>query len=85
MHLRTGGDYVEFVLEHARHRGDFQGGITGGDKWRPVNKEKASAFLSTQEPNYLASGNIKQKLMSTTKVVKKIEKLQGTEDAPLVV
>ena len=31
MHLRTGGDYVEFVLEHARHRGDFQGGITGGD------------------------------------------------------
>ena len=63
MHLRTGGDYVEFVLEHARHRGDFQGEITGGDKWRPVNKEKASAFLSTQEPNYLASGNIKQKLM----------------------
>ena len=63
----------------------FAGGLTGGDKWRPVNKEKASAFLSTQEPNYLAGGNIKQKLMSTTKVVKEIEKLQGTEDAPLVV
>ena len=62
----------------------FAGGLTGGDKWRPVNKKKASAFLSTQEPNYLASGNIKQKLMSTTKVVKEIEKLQGTEDAPLV-
>ena len=62
----------------------FAGGLTGGDKWRPVNKEKASAFLSTQEPNYLAGGNIKQKLMSTTKVVKEIEKLRGTEDAPLV-
>ena len=49
-----------------------------------MNKEKASAFLSTQEPSYLAGGNIKQKLMSTTKVVKEIEKLQGTEDAPLV-
>ena len=36
-------------------------------------KEKASAFLSTQEPNYLASGNNKLKLMSTTKVVKEIE------------
>ena len=43
------------------------------DKWRSVYKEKASAFLSTQEPNYLAGGNIKQKLMSTTKVVKAIE------------
>lgn len=43
------------------------------DKWRPVNKEKASAFLSTQEPNYLAGGNVKQKLMSTTKVVKELE------------
>ncbi len=34
MHLRTGGNYVEFVLEHARHRGDLQGesreGINGG-------------------------------------------------------
>ena len=51
----------------------FAGRITGVYKWRPVNKEKASAFLSTQEPNYLASGNIKQKLMSTTKVVKELE------------
>ena len=51
----------------------FAGEITGGNQWRPVYKEKASAFLSTQEPNYLAGGNNKQKLMSTTKIVKELE------------
>ena len=34
MHLRTGGDFMEFDLEHVRHRGDLQGdsqeGINGG-------------------------------------------------------
>ena len=25
MHLRTGCDFMEFVLEHVRHRGDLQG------------------------------------------------------------
>ena len=46
---------------------------------RYVNKEKASAFLSTQEPNYLASGNNKQKLISATKVVKEFENPKESE------
>ena len=62
MSLRTGGDYVEFDLEYARHRRDLQGGsqecINGGQ----CTKKKLLLFFQPKSQIILQAEIISRSL-----------------------
>lgn len=62
MSLRTGGDYVEFDLDHVRHRGDLQGdsqeGINGGQ----CTKKKLLLFFQPKSPIILQAEMLSRSL-----------------------